>query len=137
MNTLPVLRRQFGLGLSTLLLVCGLVGCGGTKSGPVDQPMRVALEDFGQFLKNLPTDNLKPPKDIATFMPLEPMAPVAAEYLVSGELVYFWGADLVQGGDRIIAHQKTMDADGCWVLRESGKVEKLAADKFAQAPKAK
>jgi hypothetical protein len=57
--------------------------------------------------------------------------------LVSGELVYFWGADLVQGGDRIIAHQKTMDADGCWVLRESGKVEKLAADKFAQAPKAK
>jgi hypothetical protein len=30
-----------------------------------------------------------------------------------------------------------MDADGCWVLRESGKVEKLPADKFSQAPKAK
>jgi hypothetical protein len=137
MNTASMLRRQFGLGLSILCVVLGLVGCGGTKSGPVDQPMRVALQDFGQFLKNLPTDNLKPPKDIATFMPLEPMAPVAAEYLVSGELVYFWGADLVEGGDRIIAHQKTMDADGCWVLRESGKVEKLTADKFAQAPKAK
>lgn len=132
-----ILRRNFLLAIWALCMMLGVVGCGGTKSGPVDQPMRIALEDFAQFLKNLPTDNLKPPKDIASFMPLEPMAPVAAEYLVSGELVYFWGTDLAQSGDRIIAHQKTMDADGCWVLRENGKVEKLSADQFAQAPKAK
>jgi len=131
------LRRNFLLAIWALCMTLGVIGCGGTKSGPVDQPMRIALEDFAQFLKNLPTDNLKPPKDIASFMPLEPMAPVAAEYLVSGELVYFWGADLAPSGDRIIAHQKTMDADGCWVLRENGKVEKLSADQFAQAPKAK
>lgn len=132
-----ILRRDFVVAIWALCTMIAFVGCGGTKSGPVDQPMRIALEDFAQFLKNLPTDNLKPPKDIASFMPLEPMAPVAAEYLVSGELVYFWGADLAASGDRIIAHQKTLDADGCWVLRESGKVEKLTADQFAQAPKAK
>lgn len=136
MLTKSILRREFNLFVGAACML-GLSGCGGTKSGPVDQPIRLALEDFAQFLKNLPTDNLKPPKDLNSFMPLEPMAPVAAEYLVSGELVYFWGSDLVQGGERIIAHQKTMDADGCWVLRESGKVEKLSADKFAQAPKAK
>ncbi|MFM8570004.1 MAG: hypothetical protein ACKOAU_00255 [Pirellula sp.] len=132
-----ILRRDFAVILGTWLMLIGIVGCEGTKTGPGDQPLRGALEDFGQFLKNLPADNVKPPKDIASFMPLEPMAPVAAEYLVNGELVYFWGADLVQGGERIIAHQKTMDADGCWVLRENGKVEKLSADKFSQAPKAK
>jgi hypothetical protein len=136
MITKTIVRREFA-SLLWVFCLLGFVGCGGTKSGPVDQPLRTALEDFAQFLKNLPTDNLKPPKDLATFMPLEPMAPVAAEYLVSGELVYFWGSDLAQGGERIIAHQKTMDADGCWVLRESGKVEKLSAEKFAEAPKAK
>lgn len=70
-------------------------------------------------------------------MPLEPMAPVAAEYLINGELVYFWGSGLADGGERIIAHQKTMDTDGCWVLLENGKVVKLSAEKFASAPKAK
>jgi len=137
MRSNSILRRELALVCWIVCLTFAAIGCGGTKSGPVAQPMKGALEDFGQFLKNLPTDNLKPPKDIAAFMPLEPMAPVSAEYLVNGELVYFWGSDLVQGGERIIAYQKTMDADGCWVLRENGKVEKLSADKFAQAPKAK
>lgn len=137
MMTQSTLRRGFGLAVFAVVLTLVATGCGGSKSGPVDQPMRLALEDFREFLKNLPTDNLKPPKDLATFMPLEPMAPVAAEYLVRGDLVYLWGADLVEGGERIVAHQKTADADGYWVLRESGKVEKLSADKFSQAPKAK
>lgn len=137
MVSYTIFRREFPLicwfGCVALLAI----GCGGTKSGPVDQPLRGALEDFHQFLKNLPTDNLQPPKDVAAFMPLEPMAPVAAEYLINGELVYFWGAGLADGGERIIAHQKTMDADGCWVLLENGKVVKLSAEKFAAAPKAK
>lgn len=130
-------RREFALICWFGCLALTAIGCGGTKSGPVEQPLRGALEDFHQFLKNLPTDNLQPPKDVASFMPLEPMAPVAAEYLINGELVYFWGSGLADGGERIIAHQKTMDTDGCWVLLENGKVVKLSAEKFASAPKAK
>jgi hypothetical protein len=65
------------------------------------------------------------------------MAPVAAEYLVNGELVYFWGANLADGGDRVIAHQKDIAANGGWVLLENGKVVRMTPETFEQAPKAK
>lgn len=130
-------RLVFFWVLCVMIPILGLVGCGGSKSGPVEEPLRLALEDFAQFLKNLPTDNLPPPKDIAAFMPLEPMAPVAAEYLVNGELVYFWGANLADGGDRVIAHQKDIAANGGWVLLENGKVVRMTPETFEQAPKAK
>lgn len=133
----PPVRPMFFWVLFVLFPLLGFVGCGGSKSGPVEEPLRLALEDFAQFLKNLPTDNLPPPKDIAAFMPLEPMAPVAAEYLVNGELVYFWGANLADGGDRVIAHQKDIAANGGWVLLENGKVVRMTPETFEQAPKAK
>ena len=136
MLTKPI-ALKFLLTLLVLSPFFVIAGCGGSKSGPVEEPLRLALEDFAQFLKNLPTDNLAPPKDIDTFMPLEPMAPVAAEYLVSGELVYFWGTSLVDGGDRVIAHQKDIAANGGWVLLENGKVVRMTPQTFEQAPKAK
>jgi len=121
-------------------LVVGLsfatAGCGGVSSGPVDEPLRLALEDFAQFLQNLPSDGVKPPKKLAEFTPLEPMAPVAAEYIQNGQLVYIWGADLADGGERIIAHQKGIEASGGWVLLESSKVLMMTAEEFAAAPKA-
>lgn len=127
-------RVLVGLFLTTLLV--STIGCGGGSRGPVDGPIRIALEDFSQFLQALPSDGLRPPKRMAEFMPLEPMAPVAGEYLHTGELVYFWGAGLVEGGERIIAHQKDADASGGWALLENGKVLYLSAEEFSAAPKA-
>jgi hypothetical protein len=113
-----------------------MAGCGGVSSGPVDEPLRLALEDFAQFLKNLPSDGFKPPKKMAEFTPLEPMAPVASEYIQNGQLIYFWGADLVEGGQRIIAHQKGAEASGGWALLESGEVVMMTAEDFSAAAKA-
>jgi hypothetical protein len=128
--------RRVLVGLFLSIVVVSTIGCGGGSGGPVDGPVRIALEDFSQFLQALPSDGLKPPKRMAEFMPLEPMAPVAGEYLHNGELVYFWGAGLVDGGESIIAHQKDAGASGGWVLLENGKVLYMSAEEFAAAPKA-
>ncbi len=129
--------REITCFLVTGLLFGVLIGCGGGSSNANKEPIQLALEDFAQFLKNLPSDGVKPPKNMQEFIPLEPMAPMASEGLANGELVYFWGTDLRDGGDRIIAHQKSADANGGWVLQESGKVVRMTQEEFQKAPKAK
>lgn len=125
--------------VASLILACQLVlasGCGGGSGGPVDEPLRLAMEDFGQFLKSIEGDGVKPPRKMQDFIPLEPMAPIAAEYLQNGELVYFWGVGLNESGERIIAHQKGAETNGGWVLLENGKVQSLSAEDFSAASKA-
>jgi hypothetical protein len=97
--------------------------------------MKPALEDFGQFLTTLAPDGVKPPKKLEEFLPREPMAPIAAEHLRNGKLVYFWGTDLKAGGQSIVAYEKGTDTTGGWVLLEDGKVKKMTSEDFAKAPK--
>jgi hypothetical protein len=115
-----------------------VLGCGGSseRKGTVDDPGKGAIEDFAQFLKNLPADGKKPPTKMAEFIPLEPMAPVAGEFLKNGSLVYFWGNG-IGSGSTIIAHEKKVPTEGGWVLLQDGTVKKMSADEFKTAPKAK
>ena len=124
---------------SILIVVCvlfGAFGCSGSKSGTVDDSMEPALKDFAQFLGALPSDGVKPPKKLAEFLPLEPMAPMSAEFIKDGKLVYFWGSGLKTGGQSIVAHEKGAEASGGWVLLEDGSVKKLTSEQFSAAPKA-
>ncbi len=98
--------------------------------------MEPALKDFSQFLGALPSDGVKPPKKLAEFLPLEPMAPMSAEFLKDGKLVYYWGSGLKTGGQSIVAYEKEADTAGGWVLLEDGTVKKLPSEQFSAAPKA-
>ncbi|MFN6128715.1 MAG: hypothetical protein ACK6DC_15000 [Planctomycetota bacterium] len=121
----------------TVLTIGALIGCGGNSSDARKEPIQMELEDLAAFLTALPTDGVKPPKNMEEFMPREPMAPMAADSLNRGELIYFWGADLRDGGESIIAYQKDAEANGGWVLLENGKVIRMTPEKFKSAPKAK
>lgn len=121
------------------LLVLALLifaGCSGGSEKKFDDSMKPALLDFAQFLEAIPGDGIKPPKKMSEFIPLEPMAPVAAEHLQSGKLVYIWGAGLVKGGSKVIAYEKAVESAGGWVLLEDGTVKEMTSEQFAAAPKA-
>lgn len=120
--------------LSTSLLC--FIGCSGAKSVQGDDALRQALLDFAQFLQALPSDGVKPPKKMAEFLPREPMAPIASEYLQNGKLVYIWGSGLSPDGQKIIAYEKAVETTGGWVLLENGTVEKMSSEAFSAAPKA-
>lgn len=124
--------RSLLLGIVGLMLFLG--ACSKAPPAP-DESLRIALEDFGQFIKNLPTVGSKPPKNMEEFVALEPMAPVAAEYIHNGAIVYFWGAAYVEGGQKVIAHQKDMLTTGGWALLENGTVMQMTAAEFANATK--
>jgi hypothetical protein len=127
--------RYFCIASLLFFLSLGLSGCSNSNTDSVDDPLKPALEDFAQFLKALPSDGVKPPKKLEEFLPREPMAPVAAEYLQNGKLVYFWGTDLKAGGQSVVAYEKGTDSTGGWVLLEDGKVKKMTSEEFAKAPK--
>lgn len=121
-----------------LVLVVAAVGPSGCSrsTATADTSLKPALLDFAQFLEAIPGDGIKPPKKLAEFLPREPMAPVAAEHLQTGRMVYFWGAGLVQGGQRIIAYDKDVETSRGWVLLENGTVREMTTAEFAAAPKA-
>lgn len=115
------------------LLLC-LSSC--SKAPPTaDDTLRLAMADLGQFVKNLPTVGSKPPKNKDEFIALEPMAPVAAEFIHNGSIVYLWGAAYVEGGKKVIAHQKEIATSGGLALLENGDVVQMTPEEFNQAPK--
>lgn len=120
------------------IVVAAAVGPGGCSrsTATVDTSLKPALLDFAQFLEAIPGDGIKPPKKLAEFLPREPMAPVAAEHLQSGRMVYVWGAGLVKDGQRIIAYDKEVETSRGWVLLENGTVQEMTSATFAAAPKA-
>ncbi len=118
------------------LMAISLVGCSGGGTTKVDGSLKLALQDFAQFLESIAGDGVKPPKKMSEFIPNEPMAPIASEYLQNGKLVYFWGAGLVKGGQRIIAYDKSVESSSGWVLLEDGTVKEMTSEAFAAAPKA-
>lgn len=126
--------------LAAVVLVAGgaCVGCGdGERKGAAGEPGELALKDLGEFLKNLPADGKKPPTKMAEFEPLEPMAPVAGPALKDGSIVYLWGAGYAESGKKVVAYEKKTPTEGGYVLLQNGTVEKMSADEFKSAPKAK
>ncbi|MEO2092212.1 MAG: hypothetical protein ABGY75_22375, partial [Gemmataceae bacterium] len=113
------------------------VGCGGSGELQTADQEKAALEDFAQFLKNLPAEGKKPPTRMGEFEPLEPMAPMASESLRNGKMVYLWGAGLADGSTAVVAYEKKAETDGGWALLQDGSVKQMTAAEFKAAPKAK
>jgi hypothetical protein len=122
--------------LLLVLVTCIQLGCGNPNAVSSDDAMKPILQDFGQFLVSTGYDGVKPPKKLQEFLPYEPMAPMAAEPLKDGRLVYYWGAGLKTGGSAIIAYEKDAESKGGWVLLEDNSVKKLTSEQFATASKA-
>jgi hypothetical protein len=94
------------------------------------------LEEIGQMLKTVQVDGTRPPARVADLAAVEPMVPLAAQDLRSGDIVYFWGAGLSSGGNAsstVMAHEKKVPAEGGWVLMQDGTVKRMSADEFRSA----
>jgi hypothetical protein len=68
---------------------------------------------------------------------MEPMIPLAGPAIRSGDIVYYWGAGYVDGGDKVVAYEKKVPTEGGFVLLQDGKVKEMSASEFQSAPKAK
>jgi hypothetical protein len=132
------MNRSPQLALVVCLLLSFAGGCGPSKV-TFDPTGKEKLEEIGQMLKTVKIDGTKPPAKVADLGPVEPMVPLAAQDLRSGDIVYFWGAGLSTGGNAastIVAHEKKVPAEGGWVLTQDGTVKRMSADEFRSAPKA-
>lgn len=119
------------------LLFASLVsisGCGDSdRVGPSGDTAEIALKDFGQMLKSLPADNIKPPTKMSEFDRVEPMAPMGGEALKNGTIVYIWGLGYMEGSSRVVAYEKNAESAGGWVLLQDGNVKKMSADEAKTA----
>ena len=115
-----------------------LAGCGSERtSGPSANPVKDALADLGEFLKQTANDKKKPPSKLSEMEPIEPMIPNASVAIRMGSIVYYWGATYNADGTKIVAHEKKAPTEGGLVLLENGTIKEQSAAEFAAAPKAK
>jgi hypothetical protein len=102
----------------------------------LDSGGKAALEDLGQLLKSLADEGRNPPTKLAELESVEPMIPVAAPAIRSGDVVYLWGSAYSSGGTLVVAYEKKVAAEGGYVLLQSGTVKEMTAAEFQSAPKA-
>lgn len=126
------------LAWAVIAIGCGLAcGCGDSKPVASQTPNKDALVEIGQMLKSVAEERKKPPAKATELEPVEPMLPTATALLRDGTLVYLWGAAFAAEGDKVVAYEKKVPAEGGWVLLQSGEVKKMSADEFGKTPKAK
>jgi hypothetical protein len=122
-----------------LLLGSAAVGCGVGGKNTFDPTAKDKLEEIGQMLKTAQATNMKLPARLAELDSVEPLAPMAAQEIRSGEIVYIWGAGLStspNASSSVIAHEKKVPSEGGWALMQNGTVKRMTADEFRSAPKA-
>lgn len=134
MNAILKTRRAV---LYATLCAALAAGCGG-GGGVTAPPPTVAdsLGDLGELLKLLADQRQKPPGKQAEIDQYEPTAMHAVAALKAKEIVYFWGAGLIPGGNAVVAYYAKADTDGGPVLLQDGTVKTMTAAEFAAAPKA-
>src|SRR5262249_49868303 len=138
--------KRFRRGCATLvialLLGSGPGGCGGGGAAKSlsDSTGEDKLEGICEKLKVVRDDNSKPPAKLAELERGEPLLPLSAAALRNGDIVYIWGAGLSTDGkasSTLIAHERTAQSEGGWVLMGDGQVKQMSATEFAAAPKAR
>lgn len=98
------------------------------------------MEEIAHMLDVVKSDNQKPPSGLNDLDRVEPLIPLTASELRSGDVVYVWGARVsneANASNTVIAYEKKAATDGGWVLMQDGKAKQMTADEFKAAPKAK
>jgi hypothetical protein len=132
---LVMLRRLCGYFF--ILIVVFSTGCSQTQKPVANATPREPLDDLGQMLKSLAEENRKPPRKLAELEEVEPMIPLAAPLIRSGDLVYVWGTSYTPGGKKIVAYEQKAPTAGGWVLLQDGTVQEMSASEFSTTDKAK
>lgn len=128
------------LGFIALPFLMSTPGCSGGSKTTFDPTGKHKMEEVAQMLALVKNENAKPPGGINDLERVEPMVPLSATDLRSGEIIYSWGAGLSSEGNAsntVIAYEKKTPTDGGWVLMQDGKAKQMTADEFKAAPKAK
>lgn len=108
----------------------GPSGGGGTPSG------KEAITSLADMLKDFAARNAKPPGRIADVEAVEPVFPGAYIGLKREDIVYSWGNGInAANPGTVIAHEKTAESAGGWVLMQNGDVKQMSADEFKAAAK--
>jgi hypothetical protein len=130
--------RRMALAIAVISCVGITTGCSRSSSNlAVDAGGKAALEDLAQLLKSLADEGRKPPTKLADLDSVEPMIPVAAPAIRSGDIVYVWGAGYAAKGLQVVAYEKKAATDGGYVLLQDGTTKTMTAAEFQSAPKAK
>lgn len=116
------------------------LGCGGPKQPSAEEAADITSKDqvteLGEMLKFLAKENKPMPKSEQDLVAIEPIFPLSAGKLTSGELVYAWNTPLKEGAEpAILAHNSDAESNGGWVLFQDGKVSRVSAADFSAAKK--
>ncbi|MFO0923346.1 MAG: hypothetical protein U0905_12745 [Pirellulales bacterium] len=133
---------RFINGVMPIWILVGLLclGCGGPKQPSADEAADITGKDqvteLAEMLKFLAKENKPMPKSEQDLAAIEPIFPLSAGKLASGELVYAWNTPLKEGAEAaVLAHNSDADSNGGWVLFQDGKVSRLSAADFGSAKK--
>jgi hypothetical protein len=131
--------RRIGLPLVLGFVLTVTGGCGGGGKSVHNPTEKELLQEVAQMLQTVKSDRTKPPGRLADLGAVEPMLPMSAQAIRSGDIVYVWGTGLSTGGNAssaVVAYEKKVPAEGGWVLTQDGTVKKMTANEFKSAPKA-
>jgi hypothetical protein len=128
---------------TALVVVASLAGC---SSGPggVSQELAKApasLIQLNELLHASAGINGRPPTHLSDLDKRRSLFPQAYDAVKIGDIVVLWGTrptpegEIAQGGEQVLAYQKTAPTEGGYVLFSGGTIKKLTAAEFAAAPK--
>ena len=96
------------------------------------------MEEIGEMLRTMELDSSKPPASAADLGRVDPLLPLSAEALRTGEIVYIWGAGLSPtGAGKVLAYEKKAETERGWVLMQDGKVLEMTMEEFKSAGRAR
>jgi hypothetical protein len=134
------INRCAGCLLVVVLVAFSPIGCGGSGKTTFDVTGKHKMEEIGQMLKTVNASGTNPPARLDDLERVEPMVPLSATDLRSGDVVYIWGASLSTGGDTartLLAYEKKGPAEGGWALMQDGAVKQMTPQEFEACSKAK
>lgn len=121
-----------------LLVLAGLVGCGGKPSGEshlTGYNMRDKLAELSEGWHAAQLVLKRPPAKVEDLN--RRVCIRAIEAVTKGELVVTWRVSLGNDkGQAIVAYEKDAPAQGGWALLQDGTTKQFSAADFAKAPKA-
>ena len=118
-------------------VLVAFVGCSCSPGKVTFDPTgKHKMEEISQMLAATKASGNAPPARLADLERVEPLVPLSANDLRSGDVVYVWGAS-ISTGNAVLAYEKKAATEGGWVLMQDGAVRQMTPAEFNAAPKAK